>query len=264
MAADPASTECAKSGNRCSWPAPEQAPSCPRRAHLRLAHARGPAGRPEADPRRANGRKTPTVCCLAIDQMAARAQTTWVREWIVAYITVVERSILAGRVVKGIVRRQEPGARRDLASGGWRHDLEGIRKRLGMPIDKGHIGPAPMSKSLRACRSKCKGRIAGIGQRRPHELVGPGRILTIAKESTPRCIVNLRHLDRRRNRFLCPMANIAGVVVIAGERIGHRVGLAVVRRALLNPGIGVAGPEQTWRDGHVASGGVARRGGNPN
>src|SRR5437764_9692467 len=191
MATNLASTECAKSDHRCSWPAPEQAPSCRPPAHPRLARARGRAGRPEADPRRANGRKTPTVCCLAIDQMAARAQTTWVREWIVAYITVVERSILAGRVVKGIVRRQEPSARRDLASGGWRHYLERIRKRLGMPIDKGHIGPAPMTKSLRTCRSKCKGRITRIGKRRTHELVGPGRILTIAKESTPRCIVNL-------------------------------------------------------------------------
>src|SRR6266568_8941434 len=120
MAADRESTEFAKIGNRCFLPKPWPAPSCPRRAHPRSARGRGPAGQPEADRQRANGRKTRTVCCLAIGQMAARAQTTWVREWIVAYITLIERSILAGWVVKGIVRRKEAGAGRDLSPDGWR------------------------------------------------------------------------------------------------------------------------------------------------
>src|SRR5712671_6703740 len=114
MAAGPASTECARIGNRCFSPAPGPAPSCPRRAHLRSARGRGPAGRPEADRPRANGRKTRNVYFLAIDRMAARAQTTWVREWMVTYIPLAGTSILAGWVVKGIVRREEPGPRRNL------------------------------------------------------------------------------------------------------------------------------------------------------
>src|SRR5438445_9080638 len=135
MAADLASTESAKSDNRYSSPAPEQAPSCPRPAHPRSARARGPAGRPEADPPRADGRKTRTVCCLAIGQMAARAQTTWVREWIVAYITLIDRSILAGWVIKGIVRRKEPSAWSNLSRRRRRHYLISIPQRLGMSID---------------------------------------------------------------------------------------------------------------------------------
>src|SRR5436305_9856403 len=82
MAANPASVGCAKSDSQYFLPARELRLSCPPPAHLRSARGRGPAGQPEADRRRANGRKTRNVYCLAIGQMAARAQTTWVREWI--------------------------------------------------------------------------------------------------------------------------------------------------------------------------------------
>src|SRR5258705_9432692 len=116
-----------------------------------------------------------------------------------------------------------------------------------------------MAKTLRARRAKTEGRIAGIRQRRTHELVGPGRVLPIAKQGTPRRIAHLRRLDRRDNRLSHPVANEAGVVVIARIWIGQRVGFAIVRGTLLNLRIGLPRPQQTWLDRYLTGGGIADR-----
>ena len=92
-----------------------------------------------------------------------------------------------------------------------------------MPIAEHDIGSAPMAETLRAGSPGRKRGIACIRQWCSHVFVGTAGILPIPKQRAARGISDLSRFGRFDDAFVLAVTDVAGVVVVAGVRVGQSV-----------------------------------------
>ncbi len=127
-----------------------------------------------------------------------------------------------------------------------------------MAIGERDVRPAAVAEALRAGRLVLERLVRHAPDRRrkgrAHELIRPGRVLTVAEQGAPGRIFHLALLGRRDYKLALAVADVACIVIISRIRIGPGVARSVERRTLLHRRAGLTLPQQS-RHYRVRAGG---------